>query len=86
MQAEMAESEAIWKVVMQVAIQAALAAVIVMREADAHSPSHTNVVSSGEVCRHRNGRPPLRKPSFNWYATIGTLNYLVLRWKLHTSD
>ena len=63
---EMAELEAIQTVATQVAIQAAMAAVMVMMEVDAGPTSGTNAVSSGEACRHRHGVPALRQPSFNW--------------------
>ena len=58
----MEESEAIKTVVMQVAIQAALAAVIVLRDAGARPTSGINIGSSGEAHSHRFGRPALRQP------------------------
>ena len=53
---------------MQAAIQADEAAVIVKRVAAADLASGSNAVSSGEVHRHRHGRPALRQPFFNWNA------------------
>ena len=47
----MVESEAIWSVVTQVANQAAMAIVMVMREADAGSISGANTANPREVCR-----------------------------------
>ena len=47
----MVESEAIQTVVTQAAIQAATAAVMVIRKADPGPTSGTNAVSLGQVCR-----------------------------------
>ena len=58
-QSEMEESEAIQTVVMQAAIQAAMAAVMIMRT-DAGPPSSTNTVNQGNLWRHRHGRAALR--------------------------
>ena len=48
----MAGSEAIQTVVMQVAIQATVAAVMVMRDADAGPTPGSNMVNLGETWRH----------------------------------
>ena len=66
----MAESEAVHPVVMQVAIQAALAAVMVLQEAVSGSTSGPNMVNSGEAHKHRYGRPALRKAFFNYFAPV----------------
>ena len=56
-QAKMAELEAIQTVVTQAAIQATMAAVIVMKGADDGPISGANKVITEEVCRQRYGRP-----------------------------
>ena len=58
--AKMAESEAVQTEVTQAAIQAATAAVMARREADARPAPGANVVSSNEACRQRHGRPALK--------------------------
>ena len=40
-----------------------------MREADTGSAPGNNAVSPGEVHSHRDGKPALSQPSFNWNAT-----------------
>ena len=77
---EMAESEATPTIVMQVAIKAGMAAVMVVREADTGPASDTNTFSSGEVCRHRHEGPALRQLSFNWNALDKYMEFL--RWML----
>ena len=67
-QAEMAESETIQTAVTQVSIQAAMAVVMVMKEADAGPASGANTISSGEADRYRCGSPALGQLSFNWNA------------------
>ena len=56
----MTELEAIQTVVMQVAIQAATAAVMVMREVHAGPASGINAISLAEVYRIRPGCPAFR--------------------------
>ena len=50
-------------------IQVAIAAVMVITEADAGPASGTNADSLGEVHKHRHSGPALRQPSFNWNDT-----------------
>ena len=45
-----------------------MAAAMVMREADARPKSDTNTISLAETHRHRDGRPLLKQPTFNWNA------------------
>ena len=56
----MAESETIQTVVTQVTIQAVMAAVMAMSEADAGTTPGTNAFSLGETHRQRHVRPDLR--------------------------
>ena len=53
---------------MQLAIQAATAAVMKLREADTGTTSGTSMANVGEAHRHRYSRPALMQPSFNWNA------------------
>ena len=48
------------------AVQAATAKVMAMREVDAGPTAGTNMANSVEACWHRHGGLTLRKPSFNW--------------------
>ena len=64
----MAELEAMQTVVTQAAIQAIMAAVIVMREADAAPTLCTNTISSGEAHKQRYGGPALKQPFFKRIA------------------
>ena len=66
-QAEMAESEAIQSIVMQMAIQVAMAVVIVMRGRH-RAVSGANIAIVGEACRQRHGEPVFKQLSFNWSA------------------
>ena len=75
-EAEMAESEVIQTVVKQVAIQAAMAAVMAIREEDAGHPSGTNMLNSGEAHRQRQDAPTLRQPSYNRKVQISMQNLL----------
>ena len=64
----MAESEAIQTAVVQVAIQAATAAVMAPREADTGPTLYTSTANTGEACRHMYGGPTLGQPLFPWKA------------------
>ena len=64
-QAEKAESEGIQPVINQVAIQAATAVVLVLRDADA-GPQPIATASLIEPYKH--GGPALEKTSINWNA------------------
>ena len=70
---EMPESEEIMTAVIQMAIQAATTAVMVMREADAGPTLGTNMVNLGEVHRHRTSWT--RQPLFNWNFPGKYYNY-----------
>ena len=80
----MAGLETIWTVVMQAAIQAAMAAVLAMRQADTSTASGTNTVSLGEACKHGHGVPALRQPSFNWNAADKYI--ILLRFEMEVTN
>ena len=75
-QAELAESDVIQTVDTQAVNQAATAAVILMREADARPTTGTNTFNSGEAPRHGHGWPALRQPYFNWNAPDKYVEFL----------
>ena len=50
---------------MTTAIQAATAAVMMLREAGTGPASGACTGNAGQVCRHRHGGPALRQPSFH---------------------
>ena len=52
--------------VMQVAIQAAIVAVMSLKEADTGPTTGVNMAKAGEMHRPRHGGPALRQPAFNW--------------------
>ena len=74
----MAESEAIHSMANQVAIQAAIAVVVVLREVDADPRSGASTASLKEGHRQIPSRPALKQPSFNWNVTdkhVEVLNF-----------
>ena len=68
-------SEEIDLVVTQVAIQATIATVMVMRKADARSASGTHAVSSGKMHKHIHGRPVLRQVEMEVTNVLLTKTY-----------
>ena len=65
----MAESEAVQTAIMQTAIQAATAEVMMLRKEDSGLTSGTSTANVGEAHRHKHDRPVLREPFFNRKVT-----------------
>ena len=71
----MAESEGIQSVVTQMAIQVAMAAVMVLTEVDAGSIL-TSAASLRETCRQTHGGPALKLSAFSWTAPDRYVEFL----------
>ena len=64
----MAESEAIYTVIAQVAIQAATVAVMGLKETDKEPTSVANMANTGEAHRSRHSSTALRQSAIDWKA------------------